>query len=211
MGSVVCPGDRLHRVLRSRACGQTLQEQQQNGFGPREAILEGFEEACRRISAQGGGSATTLAVSELRGSSLRTYHTGDSEIFLSDAAGNLRWKTVPHSPVGYGVEAGLLDPREAIYHEARHLVSNVLGAIPISVDVSSTLELTAGDTLLLASDGLLDNLHAEEVLEAMNMTALQDAATALAQGAGQRMTHGGGPSKPDDLTFILYRHGRDRS
>ncbi len=40
-----------------------------------------------------------------------------------------------------------------------HIVSNVVG-----VDVGSALELAARDTLLIASDGLVDNLKTEEIV-----------------------------------------------
>ncbi len=172
----------------------------------RESILSGFEEAADVVTHQGGGSATTLAAVEVRDRIVRTYHAGDSEILIIDDQGMLRWKTLPHSPVGYGVEAGLLNPRDAIFHEARHLVSNVVGNVPMTIEVSSSIEIGPADTVVLASDGLLDNLHLEEVVTAIAGQPLDEATDALVRETRSRMNASqGGPSKPDDLTLLLFR------
>ena len=48
----------------------------------------------------GAGSATTLAVAEVVGQTVRTYHVGDSPIWVFGQRGRLKLQTVPHSPVG---------------------------------------------------------------------------------------------------------------
>ncbi len=176
-----------------------------NGIA-REGILQGIENANRQIQASGDGPATTLAVVEILDRGIRTYHVGDSEILICHSNAGLRWKSLPHSPVGYGVESGLLDPRDAIFHEARHLVSNVVGGGDASIEMSTPLDLTAQDTVLLATDGLFDNLHLEEVVERMVIPDLKNAGLQLVELAQRRMAQPGDhPSKPDDLTVMLYR------
>ncbi|MFQ5844556.1 MAG: protein phosphatase 2C domain-containing protein [Planctomycetota bacterium] len=173
----------------------------------REAILAGFEVAHRGVAGLGVGAATTLAVAGLEAESVRTYHVGDSGVVVVGQRGKRKLQTLAHSPVGYAVEAGLLDEREAMHHEERHLVSNLIGQTEMRVDMSAPLGLAPRDTLLLASDGLLDNLHLDEVLDTIRKGPLEKAAAGLAEAARRRMhdTREGVPSKPDDLTFVLYR------
>ncbi len=173
----------------------------------REAILDGIERANERVIALGTGAATTLAVVELQGRSVRSYHVGDSLILVSGQRGRIKHQTVAHSPVGYAVEAGLLDEAEAVHHEERNIVSNVLGAPSMRIDIGPAVELAPRDTLLLASDGLADNLYMHEIVEMVRMGPLERAMQRLRDACATRMATPieGWPHHPDDLSLILYR------
>lgn len=173
----------------------------------RAAILDGVEQGNRRILDLGVGAATTLAVAEIAGGTLRPFHVGDSGILVVGQRGKVKRQTVMHSPVGYAYEAGVLDEQEALHHDERHLVSNMVGAPDMRIEVGSALRLAARDTVLLATDGLLDNLSLREIVETIRTGPLPTAAATLATRCAQRMQtpdrdH---PSKPDDLTFVLFR------
>lgn len=176
----------------------------------REAIINGFESADRAISALGTGAAATLAVVEIQASHMRAYHAGDSMVLVTGQRGRIKWLTIPHSPVGYAVEAGLLDRGEALHHEDLHLVSNLLGAQGMRIELGAALELAPRDTVVLASDGLSDNLHLDEIVERVRKGPLSKAVAELAALGRERMSasSGGVPSKPDDLTFIAIRPRR---
>jgi PPM family protein phosphatase len=175
----------------------------------REAILTGFEEANRVVNAIGVGAATTLIVVEIQPDSIRPYHAGDSLIILLGQRGKIKLQTVSHSPVGYAVEAGLLKPDEAMHHEDRHIVSNMVGSSGMRIEIGPMLELSPRDTLIVASDGLFDNLHTEEILELARKGPIEEVVQNLAMECRNRMNEPkeGQPSKPDDLTFIVYRKG----
>jgi serine/threonine protein phosphatase PrpC len=175
----------------------------------RSAILNGFEAANERVRGLGGGSATTLAVVEVDGGSIRPYHAGDSMILVVGQRGRIRLQTLPHSPTGYAVEAGLLDEEDAIHHEDRHLVSNMVGDAEMRIEIGPVLPLQARDTVVIGSDGLFDNLLVEEIVEHVRKGRLPEAAQRMAVQCMERMlTPGPGePSKADDLTFVLYRAG----
>ena len=175
--------------------------------GLREAIINGFEAADKAISALGTGAAATLAVVEIQGNTMRAYHAGDSMVLVTGQRGRIKWLTVPHSPVGYAVEAGFLDRGEALHHEDLHLVSNLLGGQDLRIELGATLKLAARDTVVLASDGLSDNLHLDEIVERIRKGPLRAAADELASLGAKRMQtpREGVPSKPDDLTFIAIR------
>jgi serine/threonine protein phosphatase PrpC len=173
----------------------------------RTAILDGFEAANREVLALGIGAATTLVAVEVDGTTLRPYHVGDSAIVVVGQRGRMKLQTISHSPVGYAVEAGVLDESEAMHHEDRHLVSNMIGATDMRIEVGSPLQLARRDSLLLATDGLLDNLSSQEITELVRRGPLGDVSRRLVEAAGRRMKgpNGGHPSKPDDLTFIVFR------
>jgi serine/threonine protein phosphatase PrpC len=176
----------------------------------RDAILNGFERANREVRRLPGGAATTLAVVEIQEDLVRPYHVGDSAILLMGQRGRIKLRTVSHSPVGFAVEAGLLDEADALQHDDRHLVSNVLGGPDMRIEIGSVLHLAARDTLLLASDGLADNLHTAEIIECVRKGPLGTGARRLAEDALRRMNGQapGEPCKPDDLTFIAFRRAR---
>lgn len=184
-------------VERAAAAGNSL----------REAILDGVETANREVQGLGVGAATTLVVAELNEGFVRTYHVGDSMALVSGQRGRIKLQTICHSPVGYAVESGLLDEAEAMHHAERHVVSNVVGRSDMRIEIGSCLALSPYDTVLLASDGLFDNLQVPEIVERIRKGSLPAAIDGLATDARNRMLHpqAGFPSKPDDLTIVAFR------
>ncbi|NIR32099.1 MAG: SpoIIE family protein phosphatase [Gammaproteobacteria bacterium] len=176
------------------------------------AILTAFDEANRAVMALGNRAATTLAIVEVRRREVRTYHAGDSGVLIFGGRGKVRLQTIAHSPVGYALEAGLLDESAAMEHEDRHIVSNVVGDPQLHVGVSSPVELRPRDTIVVASDGLFDNLYQDEVVEFLRRGSLRKSVRAAAEETQARMSVPveGRPCKPDDLTLAAYRpSGRD--
>ncbi|MCA9151854.1 MAG: protein phosphatase 2C domain-containing protein [Planctomycetales bacterium] len=173
----------------------------------RPVVLDGLELANQRVCEVGGGAATTIAVVEIDGTMIRTYHAGDSSILQISNRGRIKMQTVAHSPVGYAIEAGVLDATEAIYHEDRHLVSNVLGMVDAHIEVGARRKMNQLDTLIIGSDGLFDNLHVEEIVDLARKGSLLKCANQLATLATQRMQEISleRPCKPDDLSFVLFR------
>lgn len=173
----------------------------------REAILDAIEVANEAVRRLGNGSATTLAVVELVGRTARTYHVGDSPILVFGQRGRLKLQIVPHSPVGYALESGFLGEEEAVAHEDRYLVSNLLGSPDMRIEIGPVLELAAKDTLVIASDGLSDNFYVDEIAQHVRKGPLQRQAQRLADECRTRMQNPGGdhPSHGDDLTFVLFR------
>ena len=173
----------------------------------RAAILNGIEAANQSVRELGTGAATTMALVEIQDRTIRPYHVGDSAILVTGQRGKLKLQTIPHSPIGYAVEAGLMNEEDAIHHEERHVISNVIGSDQMRIEIGSPIEMAPRDTLLLASDGLFDNLLPDEIVEAVRSGPLEEAVGELIGMARQRMAsqNGGTPCKPDDLTVIAYR------
>jgi serine/threonine protein phosphatase PrpC len=173
----------------------------------RAAILDGLEQANAKVMELGIGAATTFAALETHADRLRAYHVGDSSILVVGQRGKIKLQTIAHSPVGYAVESGLMDEQEALHHDDRHLISNMVGAEDMRIEVGSYLALGPRDTALVATDGLFDNLGLREVVECVRTKPLEQVALLVADLCGRRMRRPaeGRPSKPDDLTFVLYR------
>jgi len=173
----------------------------------RTMILDGFERANQAVLELGIGAATTLAAVEVDGSNVRSYHVGDSEAFVTGQRGKIKLRTIPHTPVAYATEAGFLDEEEAMRHEDRHLVSNMVGMPDMKIEIGPSITLGTRDTLLIASDGVSDNLTTEEIINRTRVGQMEKTARQLIDDCLTRMLEpqDGLPCKPDDTTFILYR------
>lgn len=178
----------------------------------RSAIFDAFEDANARLLEQGVGAATTLVVVEVRGDVARAYHAGDSGALLVGQRGRVRFETIPHSPVGYGVAAGMLEPSQTHHHDERHLLSNCVGSREMRVEIGAPVTMAARDTLLLATDGVLENIERRDLIDQIRIGSLLQAATDLQ--ARLRLTMAGVdpklPAHPDDATALLFRTAADR-
>jgi PPM family protein phosphatase len=201
----------------SRTAVQTLEESLQDSMLKttllRTAILNGIEAANLAVLAIGTGAATTFTVVTIEGLLVRTYHIGDSEALIVGQRGVVKSQTMAHSPTGFAVEAGFLDHKDALHHEERHLVSNFLGTSDMRIDMGAEITLRPHDTVLVASDGLTDNLHTDEITEIIRKGPLPAAINGLISLVNRRMNvesmHQ--PNKPDDLSIILFRKPHQRA
>jgi serine/threonine protein phosphatase PrpC len=150
----------------------------------RTAILNGIEAANEAVLALANGCATTMTVITIEGLIARSYQIGDSEALVVGQRGLVKLQTTAHSPTGFAVEAGFLDEREALHHEDRHLVSNFLGTTDMRIDVGAGVDI-----------------------EHIRKGDLAESAATLVELAEQRMSGAasGQPSKPDDLSLIMFR------
>jgi serine/threonine protein phosphatase PrpC len=179
----------------------------------RPAILDAVEAANKSVLGLARGAATTLVIAQLAAAQLRSYHVGDSELLAVGQRGRIKQRVVPHSPTGFAVEAGLLDEEEAMQHAERHVLFNVIGSTDMRVEVGPALELAARDTVLLASDGLFDNLYIDEIVDTIRSGPLKAAADKLVERVQARMKGNSKtdqPCKPDDLTVVLFRPRKPR-
>jgi serine/threonine protein phosphatase PrpC len=166
----------------------------------RPAILDAMEAANKTVLGLARGAATTLVVAQLDATRLRSYHVGDSELLAVGQRGRIKQRVVPHSPTGFAVEAGLLDEDEAVQHDQRHVLFNVIGSSDMRVEVGPALQLAARDTVLLASDGLFDNLYIDEIVDTIRSGPLVAAADRLVERVQARMQARRRPTSRASLT-----------
>jgi serine/threonine protein phosphatase PrpC len=172
----------------------------------RMAILDAVEAANRAILDLRNGAGATLAVVQLDHGEAKPYHVGDSQILLVGNRGRVKLLTTSHSPVGYAVASEMLAEHDAIDHEERHLVSNYLGFEGMHVEVGSVRKVSSRDGLLVASDGVLDNLLVDEIVQLLRTGSAATAAAQIGALAWKRMKEplDGKPHKPDDMTLIVF-------
>lgn len=201
-----CGGHRAGEAA-ARTAVEAVRELDRTAGALRSAVLDAIERASVRIGDMKSGAATTLAVAGVEAGSVRAFHAGDSVVLLVGQRGRRKLETLSHAPVARAVEAGLLDETEALHHEDRALVSNVVGAEDMRIEVGPSVTLAPRDTLLLATDGLFDNLSMDEVIDVVRRGPLPSVARDLAEAARQRMLgrRPGLPAHPDDLTFLVFR------
>ena len=201
-------GEEASRTVIKRLI-KSLMRVNKEDISVREAILDGIEQANNAILDCKNGSGTTLVVAELQGNILRTYHAGDSMIMLMGNRGKIKYSAIAHSPTGYALEAGMINEAEAMSHEHRHLISNYVGSTDMRVEISPVIQMAPRDTLLLASDGLSDNLYDNEIVEICRKGPLQACSRKLATESNKYMVQpvSNRGYHPDDLTFIMFRLG----
>ncbi|WP_297526960.1 PP2C family protein-serine/threonine phosphatase [Thiohalobacter sp.] len=171
----------------------------------RAAVLGGIEAANEVVLGLGSGAATTLAVVQIADGVAQSFHVGDSPILVTGQRGRIRQYVMAHSPTGYAAASGVVieedDP--AWYAENRHLVSNIVGSRDMHMEIGPRIRLQARDTVLIASDGLTDNLPIEQVVERVRKGPIERALCGLMEETAAVMA--GDSGHPDDLTVILYR------
>lgn len=217
MGGLPGGGTAAARAI--TALGSAVEEGLAAGLSLQASILDGIGKANESVLSMGTGAATTLAVAELAGGQVRAYNVGDSEVMVFGQRGRLKLRTISHSPVGFAVQAGLVNHEEALHHEDRHLVSNFVGSRDMRIEVGSTLRLGAMDTVVVCSDGLVDNLRLTEIATIMRCGPLDRCLETLAQNTLERMSGVADanpgpdeqPSKPDDLSLIAFRRHPGRA
>ena len=201
------PAGRRASQLAVQTLAESLEQARSDTSPLRSAILDGIEAANQAVISLATGSATTMTIVTVESYLARTYQVGDSEAIVVGQKGKIKSQTMAHSPTGFAVEAGFLDKRDALHHEDRHLVSNFIGAADMHIGVGAEIRLDARDTVLLASDGLTDNVHIDEIVNIIRKGPLPEAIDSIANLAKRRMVveskHQ--PSKPDDLSIILFR------
>ncbi len=201
------PAGKRASLTAVRTLSQSLQVSLEKTTLLRTAVLNGIEAANDAVREFANGSATTLTIMTVEGRLARSYQIGDSEALVVGQRGLIKLQTTAHSPTGFAVEAGFLDHREALHHADRHLVSNFVGMADMSIDVGTSVELKARDTVILASDGVTDNVHIDELVELTRKGPLRHALDRVVETAAERMAKEkrGQPSKPDDLSLIVFR------
>ena len=177
------------------------------GESARPHIITAVEQANHALVEAESDSACTLVIAELNDHVATLYHAGDAQALITGQRGRLKHVTAAHSPVHALCESGQIDEHDALTHEDRHLVSNLIGDPEMHIEVGAGIRMAPRDTLVLASDGLFDNFTIDEICDRVRVGAIDAAADTLLRQTRERMTspEPGRPSKADDLSFVLYR------
>ena len=170
---------------------------------PHETLRQAIERANERVHSMSiedpelAGMGTTVVAFLLdtagRGA---VAHVGDSRAYRY-RAGRLEALTSDHSVVAEMLKRGVLSAEEAAYHPRRNEILRSVGVLQqVEVEISA-VDITAGDRILLCSDGLCGVISDAEIDEILARTAsAEEAVNALVELANDC----GGP---DNITVEL--------
>jgi protein phosphatase len=148
------------------------------------------------------GMGTTLTAALAVGERLYWGHVGDSRLYLLRGAAFAQ-VTEDHSLVGELVRKGSITASEALLHPHRNILTRAVGtADQVKVDTGS-LDLFAGDKVLLCTDGLTNMVSDDDIASVLRREG--DGAAALAALVAKANDAGG----LDNTTAILLSCGAD--
>ncbi len=163
----------------------------------RTCLWDAFEQAHRKIrqEAEGGkeGMGTTLVAASIQGRDAVIANTGDSRGYL--IRDKVVVRTRDHSVVQRMVANGTISKEEARGHPLRNLVTAALG-LTLEIDLYP-LVLEPGDTLLLASDGFVEAVPEDRIVNLVQQVPVGDLAEILLREALGCAT--------DNVTLAIYQ------
>ena len=128
-----------------------------------DAIVEANTKLLEKAaeSEQSTGMGTTLVVCTIIGESMYVENVGDSRLYLYD--GRLSQITRDHSLVAEMVALGKLGRDEARRHEKKNVITRAIGGAKEIMADFFEAELTAGNRIIMCSDGLSNMVEDEEI------------------------------------------------
>jgi protein phosphatase len=191
---VVADGMGGHRGgdVASQLTVETLRDARPEWGPPGGELMEAVRNANRVVYDRSAadrdlrGMGTTVTALQIADDAGRIVHVGDSRAYLL-RDGSLQQLTQDHTLVQQMVDEGQLDAEDAERHPARHIMTRALGVEPqVQID-ELTLDLHAGDRLLLCSDGLSGMLTSDDIRALLGRDSdAQETAEALVALAVER-------------------------
>ena len=121
---------------------------------------------------------------------LNVAQAGDVKLMVIDSNGAIKFETTDE---GYG-----------------HVVFNAVSGSKQGNTTMNTVDLAVGDRIVVASDGLFDNLSPQEVSELIRGKTIQEAILLLNMNAKEKMQNHedykerGIEAKPDNISILIY-------
>jgi len=193
-----------------------------------EQAVTGASQAVGNLGAEDErkhGMGATCVCAWVIGNRLYAGSVGDSRLYLMRGA-IIQQLTTDHTWIQEALDKGILTPEQARDHPNAHVIRQYVGGKNLpevdfrlrlhsdpsnkneKVDAKRSnqgLQLHAGDTLLLCSDGLTDLVWNDEILEIVRSAKdLESAAKTLINTANERGGH-------DNITVVLLSVPEDRA
>jgi PPM family protein phosphatase len=188
------------RIIAMRLSRQTGEAEKRVREAFALASTEIYDLAEKEPELKGMACVATLALVE--GDRVVVGHVGDSRLYLLEL-NSIRKVTSDHSPVGEMEDAGKLSEEAAMRHPRRNEVYRDLGSAPHAPDDPDFVEvhsfvLPDCSALLLCSDGLTDQVPAQQIRRIIEQHAAEPKTATLA--LIEAANHAGGK---DNVSAIL--------
>lgn len=148
-----------------------------------------------------GASSTVVAV-VIAGSHAWVAHLGDSRVYLYRGQ-ELQRLTRDHTVLQDLIDAHQVDVEDAAEHPARNTLSRHVAMYPRALPDTATVDLQAGDRILLCSDGLSGVVDESAVVQILDERRAPDATCAALIDAANKA---GGP---DNITALVIDFDSD--
>lgn len=144
------------------------------------------------------GMGTTLIAAVVSENACVVANIGDSRLYHI-SGDNMTLITKDHSVVEEMVDNGEISGEEARFHPSRNLITRALGTSAYVPPDIFFVNLSAGDCLLLCSDGLSNVVTEDEILNEFSADkSAQDICNDLISAS---LSHGA----PDNVTVVILR------
>ncbi|MCO4795632.1 MAG: protein serine/threonine phosphatase 2C family protein [Bacteriovoracaceae bacterium] len=131
----------------------------------RGRFLDAIEKADQEVKGLKIGAGATFTGVLIEDGYVQFFNCGDSVSYLFGSRGKIKYRTIEHSPLGYGIESGLIPHEQS--EEAGlvedNIVSNGVGFEPMRIELSQKIPLADGDIIALMSDGVSKHFRIEEI------------------------------------------------
>ena len=141
------------------------------------------------------GMGTTLTTVVLHDNSLRVVHVGDSRAYLIRDK-QIKAITKDQSYIQSLIDNNEITLEEAKTHPQRSLLLQAIDGLTEATAFIDSVEVIAGDKLVLCSDGLTNVVSDQEILQVVNQFEYVGAVSALIE---KSLENGG----PDNITVIV--------
>jgi serine/threonine protein phosphatase PrpC len=168
-----------------------------------EAAVEALQRVNRELIALAGTAGSNRTIGStvvglgISGGQYRCFWAGDSRAYrLRD--GEILPLSKDHSLVQSLVDAGMLEPEEAINHPNASVITRAIGvADDLKIEVSSG-DANPGDQFVLASDGLTRLVDDQEIAAVLGARSPAEAADLLVDAVLAR-------GAPDNVTIVIVK------
>lgn len=155
-----------------------------------------LEEANTKNDLQGMG--TTFVVATIIDSVMYVANVGDSRLYV--VRDGIKQITEDHSLVEEMVKTGEIDRKDVRFHPNKNIITRALGANSTVIPDYFEVDLKAGDTVLMCSDGLSNMMDDKDIMSIVKEFGedLEATATTLVNKANE---NGG----KDNISIVLVK------